>query len=75
RSKAETEEQPADLRMNQADEASLWDEEVAQTPAELKRPGGWTAEQYATWLSGPRPEGWSDEAWTAFVQEQQLLNV
>ena len=75
RSKAETEEPPADLRMNQADEAALWDEEVAQTPPKLKRPDGWTAEQYATWLSGPRPEGWSDEAWTAFVQEQQPLNV
>lgn len=75
RSKAETEELPADLRMNQADEAALWDEEVAQTPPKLKRPDGWTAEQYATWLSGPRPEGWSDEAWTAFVQEQQPLNV
>ena len=75
RSKAETEELPADLRMNQTDEAALWDEEVAQTPPKLKRPDGWTAEQYATWLSGPRPEGWSDEAWTAFVQEQQPLNV
>ena len=75
RSKSETEELTADLRMNQADEAALWDEEVAQTPAELKRPDGWTAEQYATWLNGPRPEGWSEEAWTAFVQEQLPLNV
>ena len=75
RSKAETEELTADLRMNQADEAALWDEEVAQTPPELKRPDGWTAEQYATWLNGPRPEGWSEEAWTAFVQEQLPLNV
>ena len=75
RSKSETEELTADLRMNQADEAALWDEEVAQTPAELKRPDGWTAEQYATWLNGPRPKGWSEEAWTAFVQEQLPLNV
>jgi hypothetical protein len=73
--KAETEEQPADLRMNQADEEALWDEAVVQTPLELKRPDGWTAEQYATWLNGPRPEGWSDEAWTAFVKEQLPLNV
>ena len=75
RSKSETEELTADLRINQADEAALWDEEVAQTPAELKRPDGWTAEQYATWLNGPRPKGWSEEAWTAFVQEQLPLNV
>ena len=75
RSKTETEERPADLRMNQVDEAALWDDEVAQAPPELKRPDGWTAEQYATWLNGPRPEGWSDEAWTAFVQEQLPLNV
>ncbi|MGB0728053.1 MAG: hypothetical protein ACPGR0_07140, partial [Candidatus Poseidoniaceae archaeon] len=75
RSKTETEEQTAELRLNQIDEASLWDEEVALAPAELKRPDGWTAEQYATWLNGPRPEGWSDEAWTAFVREQLPLNV
>jgi uncharacterized protein (TIGR03790 family) len=73
--KAETEDQPADLRMNQADEEALWDEAVVQMPLELKRPDGWTAEQYATWLNGPRPEGWSDEAWTAFVKEQLPLNV
>ncbi|MGB0283663.1 MAG: TIGR03790 family protein, partial [Candidatus Poseidoniaceae archaeon] len=53
RSKADTEEQTAELRLNQIDEASLWDEEIVEVPSELKRPDGWTAEQYATWLNGP----------------------
>ena len=61
--------------MNQIDEAALWEQEADETPAELKRPTGWTAEQYATWLSGPRPEGWDEEAWKDFVEEQTPLNA
>ena len=75
RSRGEAEEQTVELGMAQADEAALWEQEIDETPAELKRPAGWTTEQYAMWLSGPRPEGWDQEAWEAFVEEQTPLNV
>ena len=74
RSRSKGHEQPMDLGLNQADEAALWEEEPDAAPSKLKRPAGWTAEQYASWLNGPCPDGWSEEAWSAFVEEQLPLN-
>ena len=35
-------------------------------------PEGWSPEAYLEWLTGPMPEGWLDNQWTEF-SEQQLL--
>ena len=63
-----------DANLDVADQDALWDHEPEATSTELKRPEGWTAEQYSAWLEGPCPEGWSEDAWKDFVEEQVPLN-
>ena len=42
--------------------------------AELKKPTGWSDEQYRLWLEGEMPEGWTLVQWVVFSDEQiQLL--
>jgi uncharacterized protein (TIGR03790 family) len=56
---------------------ALWEDDAAEVPASmpaLRRPEGWTKEQYRQWLDGPRPKGWSEGQWLKFVQEQRPLN-
>ncbi|DAC35851.1 MAG TPA: hypothetical protein D7I05_00865, partial [Candidatus Poseidoniales archaeon] len=57
-----------------ANQDALWDHVPTSEVAVLKRPDGWSVEQYDDWLNGPCPEGWSDAAWGAFVEEQTSLN-
>jgi hypothetical protein len=56
---------------------ALWEDDVAEAPPTmpaLRRPEGWTKEQYRRWLDGPRPDGWSEDQWVSFVHEQRPLN-
>ena len=61
-------------------EDPLWvsQEEPEETPpedsAELKKPTGWSDEQYRLWLEGEMPEGWTLVQWVVFSDEQiQIL--
>ena len=61
-------------------EDPLWvsQEEPEEIPskdsAELKKPTGWSDEQYRLWLEGEMPEGWTLVQWVVFSDEQiQLL--
>ena len=58
----------------ETDQDALWDRAPSTEAATLKRPEGWSVEQYGDWLNGPCPEGWSSEAWDTFVEEQTSLN-
>ena len=56
---------------------ALWEDDVTEAPSSmpaLRRPDGWTKEQYRRWLDGPRPDGWSEGQWVHFVHEQRPLN-
>tara|TARA_B100001093_G_scaffold154979_2_gene147656 strand:- start:3795 stop:9044 length:5250 start_codon:yes stop_codon:yes gene_type:complete len=57
-------------------EDPLWvsQEEPEEIPlkdsAELKKPTGWSDEQYRLWLEGEMPEGWTLVQWVVFSDEQ-----
>jgi hypothetical protein len=74
RSKQASFEEDADAGTGEVDQDALWDHAPSSEGAVLKRPEGWSVEQYGDWLNGPSPEGWSDAAWDAFVEEQTPLN-
>jgi len=74
RSKQASFEEEGVVGVGEADQDALWDHAPSSEATALKRPEGWSAEQYSDWLNGPCPEGWSDAAWDAFVEEQTPLN-
>jgi hypothetical protein len=74
RSKPEALGKEAGVGLADANQDELWDHAPASQAADLKRPEGWSVEQYSDWLNGPCPEGWSADAWNAFVEEQTPLN-
>jgi hypothetical protein len=74
RSKPENLAEEAGVGLDEANQDALWDHAPASEAAVLKRPEGWSVEQYGDWLNGPCPEDWSDAAWDAFVEEQTSLN-
>jgi hypothetical protein len=74
RSKAGVLGEEGGVELEKANQDQLWDHAPASEAAMLKRPEGWSVEQYGDWLNGPCPEGWSNDAWDAFVEEQTPLN-
>ncbi|MAI09050.1 MAG: hypothetical protein CMA08_00485 [Euryarchaeota archaeon] len=74
RSKEDTFEEKSADSLSDSDQEALWAQSTPEPNPSLKRPAEWTVEQYSTWLEGPRPEGWSEDAWATFVEEQLTLN-